>query len=75
MVNLRTYLAQFGLVCHFGPNIGILVGWFVSGFGARAVFRKTPIYFIYDFTLGPNQKYILKSLVIGSIAACIQNVS
>ena len=31
---------------HIGSNIGIFVGWLVGGFGARAVSRQTPIYFI-----------------------------
>ena len=40
-----------GIFVHFGPGLAssfgaLLVGWLVGGCGARAVSRKTPIYFI-----------------------------
>ena len=44
----RPNLAQKCIIGHFGPNIGIFVGWLVGGCGTRAVSRKTPIYFIFS---------------------------
>ena len=49
----KVFFAQkrpnFARIWHFSPLLAHLVPcwWVVGGFGARAVSRKTPIYFIY----------------------------
>ena len=42
----RPNLAQKCIIGHFGPNIGIFVGWLVGGCGTQSVSRKIPIYFM-----------------------------
>ena len=42
----RTGWPKICIFGRFGPNIGISVSWLVGGCGTRAVFRKTPIFFI-----------------------------
>ena len=39
-------MPKIGIFVHFGPAHLVPVGGFVGGCGARAVSRKTPIYFI-----------------------------
>ena len=35
---------EIGIFVHFGPGLASSFGGLVGGFGARAVFRKIPIY-------------------------------
>ena len=64
-------IAYFGAeIGRFGAqNLGLwsknpIFGWLVGGCGARAVSRKTPIYFIYALNIVSNKTKIFTNIFI-----------
>ena len=52
---------EIGIFVHFGPGLASSFGGLVGGFGARAVSRNTPIYFI---------SFIFDTLILSNLDSC-----